>query len=297
MKPATIANKIQQYAQQDGITDTVTPYIKLFRVSSPEQAQPVCYEPCIVIVGQGQKCGYLGEQKFVYNQDNYLVMSLPMPFQCEVEQASEDKPFLGLGVYIDAVDISQLLMDMVKVDHPQSQQDADSSKDPQAALASPMDDHIRGLAHRILDALENEDDAKLLIPLYVKELMFRILQGEQGSALRAIAQQTSRFHHISKVLKYLQANFLENTSIESLASMANMSPSSFHQHFKAVTSVSPVQYLKSIRLHEARSLILQGGATASSAASSVGYASSSQFSREYKRFFGVVPSADMERLS
>ena len=296
MKSGTLAKKIAKYTQQDGITETATPYINLFRASSPEKAQPVVYDPCIVIVGQGQKCGFLGDQKFIYDPDNYLVMSLPMPFVCEVSEASEAKPFLGLCVRIDAVDISQLLMDMDKVEHPQTNGDMVNGGFPEAAVASPMDKHISDIAHRIMDTLENPEDAKLLIPLYVKELMFRILQGEQGNALRAVAFQGGRYHHISKVLKYLQSNYLENSSIESLADMANMSPSSFHQHFKAVTSLSPVQYLKNIRLHQARSLILQGGVTASSAASSVGYASSSQFSREYKRFFFFFSISDLERL-
>lgn len=296
MPTSGLADKIANYAHQDGITHTVIPNVRLFRTSVPEKATPVVYDPSIVIVGQGQKCGYLGNQSFLYNPDNYLVMSVPMPFVCEVVEASVEKPFLAISISVDAAELSQLMMDMDSVNHPNKGNDASHDAFPDAVTASPMDTHIMNVTQRILDTLDNPDDARLLVPLYIKELLFRIFQGEQGKALRAIALQTSRFHHIAKVLKYLQDNYLENSSIESLADMANMSPSSFHHHFKAVTSSSPVQYLKSIRLHQARSLILQGGVTASSAASKVGYASGSQFSREYKRFFGVVPSSDQQRM-
>ena len=286
-----LASLLSSLAEREGQTETGIPGVSLYRKSAPEESQPVVYDPCIVIIGQGQKRGYLGDRQFTYDANQYLVISVPMPFMCEVKQASVDQPFLALALSVDVSLIGELLMTMS-----QDQVPVVLDSMPDAVGAEPLSDAILTPAVQLLKSLESPLDASVLGPQYVREITYRILLGPLGPALKATVLQNSRFHHIAKVMKYLHGHYGENCSIENLARMANMSQSSLHHHFKAVTTASPVQYLKSIRLHKARALLLQGEHNASSAADHVGYSSNSQFSREYKRFFGVAPSADIERI-
>jgi len=158
--------------------------------------------------------------------------------------------------------------------------------------ASPLTQPLRDAAVRLLDCLKSPTDAKVLGPQFVREIVCRVLQGERGEALRALAATYTHFGRISRVLDHLHRNYAEAIDVESLARQAKMSPSTFHQRFKAVTALSPLQYLKSVRLGKARLLMIQDGCTASAAAYAVGYESAPQFSREYKRLFGVSPGQD-----
>jgi AraC-like DNA-binding protein len=249
---------------------------------------PVVYEPSIVILVQGRKRGYLGEQVYTYDQHNYLVTSVPMPFECETE-ASPQRPLLGLSLKVEPALLAELLLDM---DEPLG----DNSTSPRGIYATPLNAALGGAVIRLLECLADPVDARMLGPQIVREIIYRVLRGEQGGALRALATRHSHSGRIGKVLRRVHAEFSCPLDVETLAAEASMSVSAFHHHFKAVTSTSPLQYVKTIRLHQARLLMVHEGLHAGIAAQRVGYESPSQFSREFKRLFGANPSTEAARV-
>ena len=167
---------------------------------------------------------------------------------------------------------------------------------PQAIRANPLDDRMYDAAIRLVRALGSADEARILAPQVVREITYRVLCGEEGGTLRALAAPHTHFGQISRALQRIHTDYATPIDMASLASEAGMSISTFHAHFKAVTSSPPLQYLKTIRLHKARMLMVNEGQTASSACRLVGYESASQFNREFKRFFGDTPAAVAEEL-
>ncbi|WP_394827394.1 AraC family transcriptional regulator N-terminal domain-containing protein [Pendulispora albinea] len=249
---------------------------------------PTVYEPSIVILAQGQKRGYLGDQVYTYDADNYLVLSVPLPFECETF-ASPAEPLLGISLHVDPATLGELLLEMD--DTPPAGETA------HGIYANPMTDELSDALVRLLECLRSPTDRRVLGRSIVREMTYRVLCGEQsGGALRALASRHSHLGQISKVLRRIHAEYSDNLDVETLAREAGMSHSTFHHHFRAVTSSSPLQYLKSIRLHKARLLMVQEGLNASVAARHVGYESASQFSREFKRFFGDSPAVDTAKL-
>jgi AraC-like DNA-binding protein len=249
---------------------------------------PVVYEPSIVIVGQGKKIGYLGDQVYTYDPFNYLVLSVPLPFECET-LATPEEPYLSVAVRVDPVTVGELLIEM----------DDDSGAGiavPRGICSTPLTDELIGATVRLLECLKTPLDSRILGPQIVREIIYRVLYGEQGGALRALAVRHSRFSQIARVLRRIHTEYDKEFDIEILAGEANMSISTFHHNFKAVTSSSPLQYLKNIRLHKALMLMIRDGLNASAAAGKVGYESASQFSREFKRNFGNSPADEAAKL-
>ncbi len=160
--------------------------------------------------------------------------------------------------------------------------------------ASPMDDSLRVSTLRFLEAMSSPDEARILGPSLMREIYYRILTGEQGGSMRAALDRPGHFGKVVRVIRKIHSCYRERLDVECLAQEARMSVPSFHLHFRGVTDASPMQYLKSTRLHQARLLMLRTGMTASTAAFNVGYESASQFSREFKRFFGRTPQAEIE---
>jgi len=275
-------------ARRDGIHPTAVEGVKLMRMSRPLPRSPVLYEPGIVIVGQGRKRGYLGDQVYTYDAHNYLVLSVPLPFECETE-GTADRPFLALSVRADLGMLAELLL---KMDGPHMPPPAM----PQGIYSTSLDAGLSEAAVRLLECLQDPVEARILGTQIVREITYRVLRGGQGGALRAAAALHSRFGQVNRALERIHAEYGRNLSIEELAEVAAMSPSAFHQNFKAVTSTSPLQYLKTIRLHKARLLMAQDGLRAGHAALKVGYESPSQFSREFKRLFGLAPREETARV-
>ncbi len=263
--------------------------VQFLRSSRPVPRGPVVYEPGIVIIGQGRKRGYLGGQVYTYDAYNYLVLSVPLPFECETVEAGPEKPLLGLVVKVSPTSIGELLVEM---------DDHGSAEDqvPQGIYSTPLTDDLSSAAIRLLECLRSPLDSRILGPQIVREITYRVLCGEQGGALRAVANRQSHFSQIARVLRRIHLEYSSSIDVESLAGEAHMSVSTFHHNFKAVTSTSPIQYVKSIRLHRARALMTQEGLSAGTAASQVGYESASQFSREFKRFFGNSPADEAARM-
>jgi len=280
---------LQQLANREGTHATVVEGVKLMRASQPIPRIAVLYEPSIVIVGQGRKRGYLGDQVYTYDEYNYLVLSVPLPLECETE-ASPEHPMLAVSIKVDLGLLAELLM---KMDH--SLQHAEAIM-PQGIYSTKLGRKLSETTTRLLECLIDPTEARILGPQIVREITYRVLCGEQGGALRAAAALHSRFGQVNRALQRIHVEYARSLSVEELAETAGMSPSAFHQNFKTVTSTSPLQYLKTIRLHKARILMAHEGLRAGVAAERVGYESPSQFSREFKRLFGMSPVDETARV-
>ena len=274
--------------REEGLSATPIPGVQLMHGTHSMPRTPVVYEPGIAILVQGRKRGYLSGHEFVYDQRNYLVTSVPMPFEVETE-ASPELPLYGVKVKVEMTTLAELLLEM-------DDRLPESATSPRGIYATPLNEDMSGAVIRLLECLAAPVDARILGPQIVREIVYRVLCGEQGGALRALATRHSHCGRIGKVLRQVHANFSSPLDVETMADEASMSVSAFHHHFKAVTSSSPLQYLKTIRLHQARLLMVQEGLSAGIAAQRVGYESPSQFSREFKRLFGSNPSVEAARV-
>jgi AraC-like DNA-binding protein len=247
---------------------------------------PIAYEPSIVIIGQGRKHGHLGGHAFTYDPTNYLVLSVPLPFECETE-GTPDEPMLGISIGVTPEIVAELLMQMENL--PPVSQSA-------SIHASPLDSELSDATVRLLEVLGSAEKTRILGQQIVREIIYRVLVVEEAGTLRALGAPHTRFGQISRALNRIHLEYAEALDMATLATEAGMSVSTFHSHFKAVTASSPLQYLKNIRLHKARMLMVHEGTTAAVAAREVGYESASQFSREFKRYFGDSPASEASRI-
>ncbi|HPA69691.1 MAG TPA: AraC family transcriptional regulator [Bacteroidales bacterium] len=263
--------------------------VRFFKETQHIPRRPMVYDPGICIVVQGHKIGYLGGQKFQYDASNYLVTSVTMPFECETF-ASLEEPLLGL--YID-IDIGQL-NDLIGRLGLQAEIGSISEKGlPRGIGPAVMDEDMADATTRLIKCLQSEAESQILGPGLVREILYRALFGTQAQVLYSLAMHSGAFSQVARALKLMQNDYAEKFDVERLASMARMSPSAFHRAFKEITSDSPMQYLKKVRLTKARDLIVQENIKAYIAADQVGYESPSQFSREFKRYFGQSPAEMM----
>ncbi len=283
-----LAELLNALAVREGKQPTAVAGVEVSRTSYPTAGTPVVYEPMILFIGQGRKIGYLGGEVLTYDKDNYLALSVPMPFQCRVE-ATPEEPVLALLIAVDPAMLSEIL---INLDEPTTSEVAV----PRGIYSSAMTDELRGAVIRLLECLRSDVDSRILGSQMVREIVYRVLQGEQGGALCAMAARNDQFMRIARVLQFIHADFARPLTTEEMAKQARMSVSTFHQNFKAVTATSPLQYLKNIRLHRARLLMVNEGHNASTAATEVGYESASQFGREFKRFFGGSPAEEAAKL-
>ena len=283
-----IAELLKTLAINEGITESLVEGVTLFRVSNPQPRYPVMYDPRVIIIGQGRKRGYVGDQVYTYDAHNYLVLSIPLPFECEVE-ASPEEPLLGLWVQVTPITLGELL---VAMDGAVSL----SSAIPRGISSMPLTDAMNDAVIRLLECLGSLADSRILGRQYLREIVYHALRGEQGGALQALATRYSHFSLVASILMRIQTEYATPLDVRTLARDTGMSLSAFYRSFKAVTSSSPLQYLKSIRLHKARTLMLQEGLNAGIAAGQVGYQSASQFSREFKSLFGSSPAEEAAKM-
>ena len=247
------------------------------------------HEPAVCLVAQGRKQVMVGQSVYVYDPAKYLVVSVDVPLVGRILEASADAPYLCLRLDLDPAAIGALMLE-AKVTGIESEQPG-----PALSLSS-VTFELLDSAIRLVRLLAVPRDIPILAPLAEREILYRLLLGDQTSKLRQIAFAESKLQQINRAIGWIKRNFREPFSIDALASEARMSPSTLHEHFKAVTSMSPLQYQKQLRLQEARRLILSQSIDAAMAGHSVGYESPSQFSREYKRTFGAPPARDVARL-
>lgn len=282
---------LSELAPRDGFLTSRLPGVSFMRTTRHIPRTPITYEPGIFIMAQGRKTGYVGDKKFVYDANHYLVLSVPLPFECETD-GSPEEPMFAVRIGVTPAAVTELLMEMEHLEPANGSQ-------PQAMQATVLDDVLRGATIRLLESLRSTDDSRILGPQVVREIIYHVLRGKLGGNLRALAAPDSHFGRISRVLNRIHADYARQYDIGTLARDAGMSVAAFHTRFKAITSASPLQYLKKIRLNKARMLMVNDGLNASGVAVKVGYESASQFSREFKRLFGGGPAkvaAEMRKL-
>lgn len=276
-------------APQEGYNLTALREVRILRSDRALSRTPVLYDPGIVIVCQGRKRGYLGDQVYVYDEQHYLAVAVPVPFIMETD-ATPESPLLALYLHLDFQVAAEL---MIQIDRHGS---PPSANVPQPMMSSPMDAAMRSSVLRFLEAMSEPLDAAILGPALMRELYFRVLTGGQGNAMRAALSMQGQFGKIGRALERIHATYAEPLDLPSLANQAGMSVATFHSHFKTITSTSPMQYVKSTRLHQARLLMVRQDMTAEAACHAVGYTSASQFNREFKRLFGRTPAAETKHL-
>ncbi|MBV6753736.1 AraC family transcriptional regulator [Pseudomonas chlororaphis] len=273
---------------EEGYNLSVLPEVRFLRSNRPLSLTPVFYQPGIVIVCQGSKRGFFGDQVYLYDEQHYLAVSVPVPFTMQT-QATEQAPLLAIYLYLDFNVVADLILQI-------DQQGGVAASKPQGMFSTPMDRPMSESVLRFVEAMGRPLEAEILGPALVREIYFRALTGEQGGAMRAALTLQGQFGKIAKAIRRIHGAFSLSLSVEQLAAEAGMSVPSFHSHFKAVTQTSPLQYLKSIRLHQARLLMVRNDVSAASAALEVGYESASQFGREFKRLFGNSPVEEVKRM-
>ena len=288
-----LARLVGSIAGEDGLFETNWPGLLVSRISAPLLRQPIPYKPSLCVVVQGQKQIFLGERAYTYDPHNYLVVPMALPLEMEVARATQKNPVLGMGLELDLTTISELLLN---VDDPSPPLPMVSHNQP-ALFVSQVSSTLQESLIRLLRLLANPTDLRILGPSIVREILYRVLQGEQGGQLRHLVLRDSSSHRIASITRFLNENYSERLSIDDIARVAGMSTSALYHKFREVTRMSPLQYLKKIRLHHARTLMVARGLNASEAGFQVGYTNPSQFSREFKRLFGFPPGQLVNAMS
>ncbi len=286
--PLKSAPRQDLIALADGLTPvpgynaTALANVRILRSEADLHDVPVLYRPGAVFVLQGAKRGLQGRQIYRYDEEHYLAVSVPVPFRME-SRASPERPLLAIYVDFDlsvAAEIATALPSLP------------DSRMAQSLVSSRMEPDIADLLHRLLRALGNPAEIAILGPGLLRELHYRVLVGPQGGALLAALRLQGNPGRIVQSLARLRADYAESIRITDLAAEVGMSVPSYHAHFKALTGSTPLQYVKAIRLHEARLMITRQGRTIGEVAATVGYASPAQFSRDFKRHFGRTPTEE-----
>jgi len=284
-----LADRIVRWTAGGNRFDAPVPGLAFHRWETPTEPTSYMLPPSICLIGQGRKRLFLGEETYVYDAHRYLITSVDLPVVAQIIEASSDAPYLGLTLELDLRAIAQL---MVGLDMPSTR----PSRERLGIAVSDVSTSLLDAFNRLIDLLESPDDIPALAPLVKQEIFYRLLRGEQGPLLRQITTVGNHGYQISRAIDWLKDNFSKPVKIEELASKAGLSLSAFHNHFRAMTAMSPLQYQKRMRLNEARRLMLTEHIDASRAAFQVGYESPSQFSREYSRQFGAPPMRDIKNL-
>ena len=280
---------VGRFAKSDGGHQTAIPALTLFRRSAPGTQFHGVYEPALSLIAQGAKRVRVGDDMFDYDHAHCLVTSIDLPVISQVMRASRDEPYLGVLLDIDPRRIRDL---MAEPGLPQPR----PAPVARGMAVTPLSVQVLDAVVRLVQLLDTPQDIPVLGPLIEREVLYRLLTGEQGVRLRQIAMADSQTHQVSKAIEWIRRNFAQPLRIELLARSVNMSVSSLHHNFRAVTGMSPLQYQKRLRLQEARRLMLAETLDAAPAAHRVGYESPSQFSREYSRLFGAPPGRDIAQL-
>ncbi|NEO91989.1 MAG: AraC family transcriptional regulator [Moorea sp. SIO3G5] len=277
-----IVHLINRHASSEGVNDTPIEGLQLFRTSQLVERLPGVYEPGICAIVQGRKRAYLNGTTHIYDKNQYLCCTLPLPVEAEVIEASPEKPLLGLWLGIETPTMFETVIDMAAID---SSSTSSTEIVPGLTVAK-WDNEFTKALQRILELLDDPVALNILGNGRLKELMFAVLRGEAGcSVYQAFGGGMQK---ISRALTFLRANLHEAISIDELAKEAGMSRAAFHRKFKEITTYSPIQFIKLHRLNDASRLIVSGS-TVAEAAYQVGYSSPSQFSRDFRRYFGKSP--------
>ncbi len=285
-----LAALIERLTGSDGAHSTAIEGLTLYRFSRLGQPFHGVYQPSLCLIGQGRKVVMLGEERFCYDPARFLLTSVDLPVESHIIEATPRAPYLSLQLDIEAEKIGALIAGGDLPDTP-------ATPAPARGLSvGCVDAPLLDASLRLLRLLEQPQHIGALAPLVVREISYLLLVGAEGAKLRRIAALNGQAQGIGAALDWLKTNFAAPFRLEEIARRAHMSRSGFHQHFKAVTAMTPLQYQKQLRLQEARRLMLSEHTDAATACYRVGYESASQFSREYRRLFGQSPRRDIARL-
>ncbi len=283
---AELAALAARHSRGDGIHATAIDALKCIKLSAPSLKLPAVYEPSICVILQGRKQVLLEDEIYHYEPPQFLAVSVDLPLLGQVLEASAERPYFCLQIHIEP----RLVGELIALSGSHRGLYTESTR---GLFVGTLDLATQETVLRLARLLETPRDISVLAPLMLRELHYRLLQGEYGPAIAQMATVGSATHRIAQVLRKMKSNLNAPMRVEELAAMANMSPSSFHQHFKNVTAMSPLQYHKRLRLTEARHILLSERTDATTTAFRVGYESVSQFSREYARLFGAPPMRDI----
>jgi AraC-like DNA-binding protein len=284
---AELRSLIKRHARPDMMVEAL-PGVAI--MASDTTTEPIhhVYEPTLAVIAQGTKRTVLNDKVFEYRAGQYLVVSVDLPITGHVVEASEREPFLAMGLVLKPANIATLLLETAPGDR--------TVGEPLGlAISSALPELLDPIV-RLLRLLDHPKDIFVLAPMLEREILWRLLAGEQGAMVRQIGLADSRLSQISHAIRWIRSHYAGTLATEALAGLVGMSVSSFHRHFRAVTSMSPLQYQKRIRLQEARARLLVESADVAAVGFEVGYDSPSQFSREYSRLFGAPPGRDVARL-
>ena len=284
-----LAGLIQRHAKGPHDPASAIDDLYLTRYEEDVRGMPALAQPALCILAQGSKTLFLGDERYTYDPLHYMVVSVTLPITGAILQASPEHPCLGLRLDIDPAQISQLIAESGPMLVP-------NQSAGRGLFVEKSDPQLLDTLLRLLRLLDSPRDIAVLAPLVRRELMYRVLRGPQGWRLYEIALSNSQTHRVCQAIAWLNRHYQEPLRIEDLAREVNLSTSTLHHRFKAVTSMSPLQYQKQLRLQEARRLMLNDGLEAAVAGYRVGYESPSQFSREYSRLYGAPPIRDVARL-
>ncbi|MFD1382074.1 AraC family transcriptional regulator N-terminal domain-containing protein [Rhodanobacter aciditrophus] len=283
-----LIDQIRRYTSGDGTHLTPLKSMSFFTRSKPSTCDANIYKPSLIVTLQGEKQLHIFGETCVFKPGDCLITAVDMPMLSNMVKATKEEPYVCVIFELDTDAAADLITEM---DIPTASPPDKTS--PAVSITSVSDD-ILDIIKRSLSLLDNPRDIPVLYPMLERELIYRLLTSEQGSRLKHSCVLDSSSHKISRAIKYLNQNYRETIRVEELAELVNMSVSSMHSHFKAVTTLTPLQYQKQLRLQEARRLIVRTS-DVSSSAYQVGYESASQFSRDYSRLFGLPPSQDKMR--
>lgn len=284
-----LAKSIARWTGEGERFDTPVPGLSLFRREQVTEPTTGMYEPSVCLVAQGAKRVVVGDDSYIYDARHYLITSVHLPTVVQILEASREKPYLGLRLKLDLREVSQLMVDS-NLPPPQGGQAGRGMAVGEVAPA------LVAALQRLVGLLDDRQDIPILAPIIQREIIYRLLVGDQGARLRRIASSGSQSNQIARAIDWLKGNYDRPLRVDDLAAHVRMSTSTFHHHFRSMTALSPLQFQKQLRLQEARRLMLTEYLDAASAAIRVGYESPSQFSREYSRLFGEPPSRDISRL-
>ncbi|EJC1209626.1 AraC family transcriptional regulator [Vibrio parahaemolyticus] len=284
-----LAKLIDRWTGNANQYDTPISGLRFSRWTTPTPPTSYTHNPSICLIAQGRKRVLLGEESFIYDANHFLISSVDLPIIANIIEASEEQPYLGLIMELDLTEIFQLIVD--------SELAFTQSKEAQKGIAvGELSESLLDAFVRLAELLDEGQNIKILAPIIKREIFYRLLMSEQGTRLHQIVTAGSHSHQIAKAIDWLKNNFVKPLSVGDLASYTGMSKSSFYTHFRSMTSMTPLQFQKKLRLSEARRLMLTENLDAMAATFKVGYESPSQFSREYSRLFGAPPSKDIKLL-
>lgn len=289
----SLADLVAARVTEEGVYETDIPGLDLFRVDAPTPCMSTVYEPSLCVIAQGSKSVELGDREIIYGPLTYVVSSVDLPVNGRVVDATPEHPFLAVKIDISPTDVAEIVMQLGDIG---PEEPSNCPYSGCGLCVAQVDRGILDAMTRLVALLDSPTDARMLAPLIQREIVYRALVGEMGARMREFVSADSQSHRIARVISVLKDRFAEPLRVRELASDVNMSESALYHSFKQVTRMSPVQFQKKLRLHEARRLMLSEGLEAATASYRVGYESPSHFSREYSRMFGAPPRADVFKL-